>query len=271
MIRLGSLGVNAVLLLLLSAPAQAQDPGTSPEDYLFRLFQRTDARHRVSRRNLESILRDQPEFWPRLQAVAARLRTEPAWLLNVMAYESLFEPDARNPLEGQTASGLLQIIEKTARRLGVNTDAIRRMSAVEQLGLVEKYLEPFVGRLNTLSDVYMAVFRGSIAQGGASVVIVDSKKEPNVYALNKSLDINRDKSITKGELGLAALSVGRFVPERKSLGKKTGKKSAGGTAFVRGKGRASTPGLAVADSAALASNNSASPPARQTGSIYIRR
>lgn len=269
--RLGSFGVTVVLLLLLSASTQAQDPQTSPDDYLLRLFERTDAKHRGSRRNLESILRDQPQFWPELQAVAARLRTEPEWLLNVMACESLFEPDARNPLPRQTASGLLQIIEKTARRLGTNTDAIRRMSAVEQLGLVEKYLEPFVGRLNTLSDVYMAVFRGSIVTGGDAVVVVDSKKEPGVYTLNKSLDINRDKRITKGELGLAALSVGRFVPAKKALGKKTSNNSVGGTSFVREKGRAPTPGVVVSDSAASAPKDSAAPRTRQTSSIYIRR
>ena len=74
-----------------------------------------------------------------------------------MASESLFNPAARNPLPGQTASGLLQFIESTARRMGTTTEAIRRMSTVEQLHLVERYLTPFHGRLNSLADVYLAV------------------------------------------------------------------------------------------------------------------
>lgn len=245
MTRLGSIVVTIVLLSVLNTSAPAQRRQTSPGDYLQRLFERTGARHRNARRNLEAILRAQPEFLGELHAVAGRLKTDPAWLLNVMACESLFDPDARNPLPGQTASGLLQIIEGTARRLGTTTKAIRRMSPVDQLRLVEKYLEPFKGRLNTLPNVYMAVFRGSIVEGDDAVVVVDSAKEPRVYALNKSLDINNDKRITKGELGLAALSVGRFLPAPPH----------------RGKRKNSPP----------ASANRPSQAPRPTRSIYIRR
>jgi hypothetical protein len=219
MTKIGSLGITVVLFSLLNTFAQAQGRQTSPGDYLQRLFERTGARHRNARRNLETILRAPPEFLGELHAVAGRLKTDPAWLLNVMACESLFDPDARNPLPGQTASGLLQIIEGTARRLGTTTKAIRRMSPVDQLRLVEKYLEPFKGRLNTLPNVYMAVFRGSIVEGDDTIVVVNSAKEPRIYALNKSLDIDNDKRITKGELGLAALSVGRFLPAPQHRGK----------------------------------------------------
>jgi hypothetical protein len=181
-------------------------------DQLSQLFARTEAKHRSSRRNLIEILRSQPRFWIELQVVAERLQTQPAWLLNVMASESLFNPAARNPLPGQTASGLLQFIEATARRMGTTTEAIRRMNPVEQLRLVERYLTPFRGRLNSLADVYLAVFRGVVIEGEDTVVIVDSNKERRIYALNKSLDLNGDGRIVKGELSLAALSVGRFFP-----------------------------------------------------------
>jgi hypothetical protein len=214
MTRLGSLGVAVVLLSLLNIFALAQRRHEARDDYFLRLLRRADARHLRARRNLEAIVRNQPNFLQELQGVAGRLGTDPAWLLNVMAVESLFIPGARNPLPGQTASGLLQIIESTARRLGTTTRAIRKMNPVEQLYLVERYLEPFKGRLNTLADVYMAVFRGSIIEGGDGVVVVDSSKKPRLYRLNSSLDLDVDGVITKGELGLAALSVGRFAPAR---------------------------------------------------------
>jgi hypothetical protein len=83
---------------------------------------------------------------------------------------------------------------------------------VEQLRLVERYLTPFRGRLNSLADVYLAIFRGAVIYGGDTVVVVDSNKERRIYVLNKSLDLNGDGRIVKGELGLAALSVGRFLP-----------------------------------------------------------
>ena len=208
MIRLGMAAIAASLAL----PAAANAQNAQTAEITSRLFTRAEAKHQSSRRNLTEILRNQPRFWIELQAVAERLQTQPAWLLNVIANESLFNPAARNPLPGQTASGLLQFIESTARRMGTTTEAIRRMNPVEQLRLVERYLTPFRGRLNSLADVYLAVFRGAVIEGGDTVVVVDSNKERRIYALNKSLDLNGDGRIVKGELGLAALSVGRFLP-----------------------------------------------------------
>jgi len=203
-------GAAAILLLITAPAADAQDK--SLNDRAMRMTSRSEAKHVRSRQNLIEILRDQPNFWVELQAIAKRLETEPAWLLNVMASESSFDPKARNGLPGQTATGLLQFIESTARGMGTTTEAIRRMSPVEQLRLVEKYLTPFRGRLNSLADVYLAVFRGAVIDGGDTVVVVDSNKERRIYALNKSLDLNGDGRIVKGELSLTALSVGRFLP-----------------------------------------------------------
>jgi len=209
MIRLISAAIAATIALL--AAANAQNAPTDGDE-LSRLFARTEAKHRSSRRNLTEILRNQPRFWIELRAVAERLQTQPAWLLNVMASESMFNPAARNGFPGQTASGLLQFIEATAHRMGTTTEAIRRMSPAEQLRLVERYLTPFRGRLNSLADVYLAVFRGVVIEGGDTVVVADSNKEPRIYTLNKSLDLNGDGRIVKGELSLVALSVGRFLP-----------------------------------------------------------
>ena len=153
-------GAAAILLLMTAPVASAQDKGLN--DRALRMIARSEAKHVRSRQNLIKILRDQPNFWIELHAIAKRLDTEPAWLLNIMASESLFNPKARNGLPGQTAAGLLQFIERTAQSLGTTTEVIRRMSPVEQLRLVEKYLTPFRGRLNSLADVYLAVFRGFI-------------------------------------------------------------------------------------------------------------
>jgi len=206
-------GVAALLSLMVAPAANAQDKGLN--DRALQMIARSEAMHIRSRQNLIKILRNQPNFYIELQAIAKRLRIEPAWLLNVMASESLLDPTARNGLPGQTATGLLQFIEKTAERMGTTTEAIRRMSPVEQLRLVEKYLTPFRGRLNNLADVYLAVFRGFIIEGGDASVVAPlgkSKKEQRVYILNRWLDFNDDGKITKGELALAAFTIGRFQP-----------------------------------------------------------
>jgi Transglycosylase SLT domain len=268
-IRLGSLGITFVLLSVLYTYAPAQRRKDRADDFVLRLFNRSDARHRSARRNLEAILRTQPEFWREIHAVAWRLGTDPAWLLNVMACESSFDPDARNPLPGQTSSGLLQIIERTARRLGTTTEAIRRMSPMDQLRLAEKYLEPFKGRLNTLPDVYMAVFRGSIVEGGDEIVVVDHARDPRIYALNRPLDLNNDRLITKGELGLAALSVGRFLPVPTARsGAGAGNNPSGRSSFVLGREKAPQSSIEGAGSAV---ERAPQPRRPVTRSIYIRR
>ena len=219
-------GGAALLLLMIAPEAAAQDEGLN--DRALRMIARSEAKHARSRQNLIEILRDQPNFWIELREISKRLKTEPAWLLNVMASESLFNPAARNGLPGQTAIGLLQFIENTAQSMGTTTKAIRRMSPVEQLRLVEKYLSPFRGRLNSLSDVYSAVFRGFIVEGGDTSVVAPlgkSNRERRIYSLNRWLDFNGDGKITKGELALAAFTTGRFQPVAPNAGESPNRNS----------------------------------------------
>jgi hypothetical protein len=89
------------------------------------------------------------------------------------------------------------------------------------LRLVERYLTPFRGRLNSLADVYLAVFRGFIIKGGDATVIAPfdkSSKEQRIYSLNRWFDFDGDGKITKGELALAALAIGRFQPTTQRSG-----------------------------------------------------
>src|SRR5262245_49911940 len=139
MVEMKSLVILVALLPGIAPVSSAQD---KQKDGMMRVIERSEAKYIRSRQNLARILRRQPHFWLELQAVAARLKTHPEWLLNVMASESLLDPSARNSLPGQTASGLLQFIESTAQSMGTTTAAIRRMSPVEQLHLVERYLTP---------------------------------------------------------------------------------------------------------------------------------
>ena len=201
----------AALALFTASPARAQDANAQIQ--LTRLLARTEARHRAARQNFERLYGQYPGFLPELQTVAAKLETRPEWLLNVIACESSFIPSARNNLPGQTASGLMQIIESTARGLGTTTAAIRRMNPIEQLQLVEKYFAPFRGRLNSLADVYLAAFRGFLVDGGPETVVAplnDSVKERRAYSLNSGLDLDGDRTITKEELESVAFGVGRF-------------------------------------------------------------
>jgi len=59
-----------------------------------------------------------------LAQTATRLGIDPAWLANVINFESGGNPQARNPVSG--ATGLIQFMPSTAQRLGTSTAAIFR-------------------------------------------------------------------------------------------------------------------------------------------------
>jgi len=93
----------------------------------------------------------------KIEEVALRLRMDPGWLANAINYESRFDPSIRNK-KGSGATGLIQFMGFTAKRLGTTTDALAKMGAVEQMDWVEKYFEPHAGKLNSQSDIYAAIF-----------------------------------------------------------------------------------------------------------------
>ena len=86
-------------------------------------------------------------FRAELVRVGERLDIDPNFIAAVMAAESGFDPKATNPVGG--ATGLIQFMPATARLYGTTTDAIRRMSDVEQLTLVERFYATHRGRINS--------------------------------------------------------------------------------------------------------------------------
>src|SRR5690554_2745455 len=138
-----------------------------------------------------------PAFIAEVEAMAQRLGTQPEYLLAVMSFESGFRPDIRNQA-GSGATGLIQFMPATASELGTSTDALARMSAVDQLQYVERYFnnrsDP--GDLNTLEGVYTTVLHGSPKPDPDSTLFSQGTA---AYRMNAPLDLNRDGRITAGE------------------------------------------------------------------------
>jgi hypothetical protein len=151
---------------------------------------------------LEALEKREPGFFPKLEQVASRLGTKVEWLLNVMMMESTLNPHKKNPKS--TATGLIQFMAKTARALGTSTEALRGMTAVQQLDWVEKYFKPFKGKLTSQAAVYAAVGSGKVGSDDRVAFRAGSKE----YNANKAWDVNGDGKITQGEFGQVASRFG---------------------------------------------------------------
>lgn len=124
-------------------------------------------------------------------------------LLCCMAFETgmTFSPKIKNP--GSSATGLIQFMDTTARRLGTTTLALAQMSAVRQLSYVYKYFKDYADRGHDLSawnlgDTYMAIlWPAGIGKADDFAVFVEGKGK--AYAVNKGLDKNKDGMVTRGE------------------------------------------------------------------------
>lgn len=104
-------------------------------------------------------------FAASIVAAADRLGLDPAWLANVINFESGFNPAAKNPYS--SATGLIQFMEPTAARLGTTTAVLRTLSAIDQMPFVERYFGFYKGRLKSQGDVYAAVFYPAAIGKGA--------------------------------------------------------------------------------------------------------
>lgn len=138
-----------------------------------------------------------PEFKAKVIEICTRLRINVDYLMAAMAFETgrTFDPAITNSVSG--ATGLIQFLPSTALGLGTTTDALRRMSAVEQLNYVENYFAPYEGRLATLEDVYMAIlWPKAIGQSDEYALFASPT---TAYNQNRGLDLNGDGRVTKAE------------------------------------------------------------------------
>lgn len=141
-----------------------------------------------------------PEFRKRVREVAAKIGAPADDLMAAMAWETgrTFSPSQRN-MAGSGATGLIQFMPATARGLGTTTDALARMTAVQQLDYVERYFLPYRGKLRNLGDLYMAILWPAGVGKPDSYVLWDAKTRPTTYRQNAGIDINRDGVITRAE------------------------------------------------------------------------
>ncbi len=139
-------------------------------------------------------------FRNKVREISGRLDCDPSDLMACMAWESgrSFSPSVKN-MAGSGATGLIQFMPKTAISLGTTTTNLAALSAEQQLDYVERYFQPFKGKLNSLADLYMAILWPLAVGKPLEYVLWDERSKPTTYRQNSGLDTNRDGMITKAE------------------------------------------------------------------------
>ena len=136
------------------------------------------------------------DFRRRILEVANELGADPNHMLAIMQLESGMLPWKVNPLS--QATGLIQFMPSTAKKLGTSVQALRTMSATEQLGYVLAYYKPFRGQLNSPGALYMATFMPAYLNKPSEYVL--AREGDKIYDQNKALDTNQDGLLTVGDV-----------------------------------------------------------------------
>lgn len=95
--------------------------------------------------------------------------------------------------------GLIQFMPATARGLGTTTQALSKMTALEQLEYVHAYFKPYRNRLKNIGDYYMAILWPRGVGKDDNYVLWSKDARPTTYRQNAGLDVNKDGVITRRE------------------------------------------------------------------------
>ncbi len=153
-------------------------------------------------------------FCNKIEEMSCAIRVPSEWPMSIVYHESRFKHAAKSPKS--TASGLLQMLEAVARRLGTTTAKLRAMSPSEQAPFIWKYFELDVaqnGGYISVTDMYLAVFAPARrkqlkeiykAGGDLSTLMIYKAGTPE-YVANAGIDP------TPGDAGLTYADLSRHI------------------------------------------------------------
>lgn len=146
-----------------------------------------------------------------VNSISGSLGINPNWLMMVMWFESRLNAQAVNLQPGDPAdpalraayraTGLIQFMPDTARRLGTTTQALYQMNNIQQLGYVYRYFKPWSGRIKNYFDLYLITFFPNAVGKPNDYVLQTPKINAHTIARqNPYFDINKDNKLTVGEI-----------------------------------------------------------------------
>lgn len=171
------------------------------------LIDRTSVGFQKWRKTIEKEVGDVEAFLKRIEQIAAKVGANPNELLNVLAFESRFNPQAQNPRG--TATGLIQFTAGTAKGLGTSVSELKAQNAIQQLDYVEKYLLQFGKLLDTQEALYTSVLAGRVVRDPETVLFKSGTK---AFTANRELDRDKSGGITAAEAAFQTRKQGFTTP-----------------------------------------------------------
>jgi hypothetical protein len=140
-----------------------------------------------------------------LVRAAQSIGIDPSWLASVINFETggTFSPSIENAA-GSGAVGLIQFMPQTAKALlrsATEADAVARLKGMtfsQQLEFVKQYFTPYVGKLHSLEDTYLAVFYPAFIGKPDSAILGHAPSV--IYTQNAGFDVNGKGYVTKDDI-----------------------------------------------------------------------
>jgi len=151
------------------------------------------------------------EFEQTMNSICTKLGINPNWLMMVMWSESRLNAQSVNKQTGDSdnaqtrsanrATGLIQFMPDTAKALGITTQKLYAMSAVDQLHYVYAYFKPWTGKIHSYFDLYFVTFF-PLAMGKPDDYVLETSKlaASKIAKQNPFFDVNKDGKLTAGEI-----------------------------------------------------------------------
>lgn len=197
------------------------------------------------------------DFMSEVNRVSEKFGLNPADMLALMRSESSLNPQAVNASTG--ATGLIQFMPATARSLGTTTEALRGMSAAQQMQYVEKYFDSVrLPQGASAGQLYAYVF----LPGRARREVLTAAGE-NFYEANRGLDMDGDGRITISDLDMRMARYGG------TLASSSASMAAADQAQLMRTGQGSSPTVATTTNPSAGGRSSTSIP--RTGEVPLNR
>lgn len=150
-------------------------------------------------------------FIAKVIMIASQLGIKPAWLMLTMRIETAgtFRASIQNSLS--KATGLIQFMPSTAVGLDTTIQDLEKMSNVQQLDYVYKYLKIYASKMKSYEDVYLSVFYpAAVGKPDDYVFGTTPQMRKAIAVQNACYDVDKDLDVTKWEVKAA---IKKFIPK----------------------------------------------------------